>query len=147
MKTVKPTILILTTHTGGGHLNLAQSLKEMLGTKCEVQYEVVIDDPQSRMVDRWYALVSRRAVKFLSWQYALTDNAMAALWLQRALTLLGRRRLLAIIKRVQPQLIIATHAMIAWATARAVECLREPIPLAYQLTDLGQVHMTWFSEK
>jgi hypothetical protein len=31
MQAVKPTILILTTHTGGGHLNLAQSLKGMLG--------------------------------------------------------------------------------------------------------------------
>jgi hypothetical protein len=30
MQAVKYTILILTTHTGGGHLNLAQSLKGML---------------------------------------------------------------------------------------------------------------------
>lgn len=147
MKTVKPAILILTTHTGGGHLNLAQSLREMLATQCETRYEIIIDDPQSRFVDEWYALTSRHALKFLSWQYALTDNALVALWLQRALTLLGGRRILALIQRVQPRLIITTHAMIAYATARAVERLPEPVPLVFQLTDLGQVHMTWFSEK
>src|SRR5258708_25076420 len=38
----RPTILILTTQTGGGHLNLAQSLKGML----EVRYEVAIVDGQ-----------------------------------------------------------------------------------------------------
>ncbi|MGH2496097.1 MAG: MGDG synthase family glycosyltransferase [Ktedonobacteraceae bacterium] len=140
---MKPTILILTTHTGGGHLNLAQSLKEVLATR----YEVIIDDPQSKLVDGWYALMSRHALQFLSWQYAFTNNAMASLWLQRALTLLGRRRLLDLIKRVQPQLIITTHAMIAYATARALERWQEPVPLVFQLTDLGQVHMTWFSEK
>jgi processive 1,2-diacylglycerol beta-glucosyltransferase len=119
----------------------------MLGSYCETRYDVVIDDPQSAMVDRWYALVSRHALKFLSWQYAFTDNAVASLWLQRALTLFGRRRVQALIQRVQPRLIITTHAMIAYATARAIERLREPVPLIFQLTDLGQVHMTWFTEK
>ena len=147
MKIVEPTILILTTHTGGGHLNLAQALKEMLGTQCAARHTVVIDDPQSGLVERGYALTSRHSSQFLSWQYAFTDNARASLWLQRALTLLGHGRLLAVIKRVRPQLIIATHAMLAYATARAIERLREPVPLVFQLTDLGQVHMTWFSEK
>ena len=144
---MKSTILILTTHTGGGHLIMAQALKEMLDSQCETRYEVVIDDPQSALVDKWYALASRHALKFLRWQYAFTDNARASLWLQRALTLLGRRRVSALIQRVQPRLIITTHAMLAYATARAIERLQEPVPLVFQLTDLGQVHMTWFSEK
>jgi len=45
----EPTILILTTHTGGGHLNLAQALKGML----ETHYEVAIVDTQHAMVDRY----------------------------------------------------------------------------------------------
>ncbi|HYL42375.1 MAG TPA: glycosyltransferase [Ktedonobacteraceae bacterium] len=144
---MKPVILILTTHTGGGHLNLAQSLKEVLRTHCEARYDVVIADPQSAMVDGWYTFISRHSLKFLSWQYAITDNQMASLWLQRALTLFGRRRLLALIDHVQPRLIITTHAMISYATARAIERLRNPVPLVFQLTDLGRLHMTWFTEK
>jgi UDP-N-acetylglucosamine:LPS N-acetylglucosamine transferase len=141
------TILILTTHTGGGHLNLAQALRETLGSQCDTRYDVVVYDPQSALVDRGYALASRHSLKFLSWQYAFTDNTLASLWLQRALTLFGRRRVLALIQRVQPRLIITTHAMLAYATARAIEHLQEPVPLVFHLTDLGQVHMTWFSEK
>ncbi|HEY6542846.1 MAG TPA: glycosyltransferase [Ktedonobacteraceae bacterium] len=147
MQTVSSTILILTTHTGGGHLNMAQALREMLGSQCATRYDVVIADPQSALVDWWYALASRRARKFLRWQYAITDNAPASLWLQRALALFGRRRILALIQRIRPRLIITTHAMLAYATARAIERLREPVPLVFQLTDLGQVHMTWFTEK
>ena len=63
MQAVKPTILILTTHTGGGHLNLAQSLKGMLGT----DYEVIIMDPQPSLIDLWYTSVSRYFLKFLNW--------------------------------------------------------------------------------
>ncbi len=140
-------ILILTTHSGGGHVNLAQSLRERLGSQCDTRYEVVICDPRAAMADRLYALLSRHALKVISWQYTLTDNTLAALWLQRALTLLGRERVLALIQRVQPRLIITTHAMLAYSTARAIERLQEPVPLVFQLTDLGVVHMTWFSEK
>ena len=147
MQTLQPTILILTTHFGGGHLNLAYSLKEMLGSRCNTRCDVVIDDPQSTWRGGLYSLVSRRAVILLSWQYALTDNAPASFWLQRALTLSGRGRILKLLQQVQPQLVITTHAMIAYATARAIECLPEPVPLVFQLTDLGQVHMTWFTEK
>jgi len=140
-------ILILTTHTGGGHLNMAQALRERLGSQCAARYQVVIADPQSALVDWLYALASRRAVKFLTWQYAITDNAPASLWLHRALTLLDRGRILTLIRRIQPRLIMTTHPLLAYATTRATERLAEPVPLVFQLTDLGVVHMTWFTEK
>ena len=138
-----PTILILTTHTGGGHLNLAQSLKGILGTR----YEVAIVDPQPVSVDRWYALVSRHFLKFLDWQFKVTDSEIASLWLHRVLTLFSRGRLRDIIEHMQPRLIITTHALLSYATASAIEHLRMRVPLVFQLTDLGQLHMTWFTEK
>lgn len=126
---------------------MAQALRERLGSQCAARYDVVIANPQSALVGWWYAQASRRAVKFLTWQYAITDNAPASLWLQRALALLGRGRILALIRRIQPRLIITTHAMLAYATARAIERLPERVPLVFQLTDLGQVHKTWFTEQ
>lgn len=126
---------------------MAWALRERLGDQCAARYDVVIADPQSALVERGYALASRRATKFLTWQYAITDNAPASLWLQRALALFGRGRILALIQRIQPRLIITTHAMLAYATARSIEHLPEAVPLVFQLTDLGQVHTTWFSEK
>ncbi len=143
MKRAEPTILILTTATGGGHLNLAQSLQGLL----ETRYDVVIANPQSAQVASFYAAVSRHFLPFLHWQYRFTDYEFASLWLQRALTAFGRRRLPDMIEQIQPQLIITTHAMLAYATARANERLRKRVPLVFQLTDLGQVHTTWFTEK
>jgi UDP-N-acetylglucosamine:LPS N-acetylglucosamine transferase len=143
MKASKPTILILTTHTGGGHLNLAQSLKDILGTA----YEVAIVDPQPALVDRWYTSVSRHSLRFLERQFTFTDNGTASSGLHRVLTLLSFRRLHRVIEHVQPALIITTHALLSYATARVNERRRERVPLVFQLTDLGRLHMTWFAEK
>ena len=143
MKTAKPTILILTTNTGGGHLNLSQSLKGLL----ETRYDVVIVNPQSAMVARSYTFVSRHFLPFLNWQYSIADSAFASLWLHRILTPTSLGRFLSVIEHVQPQLIITTHAMLSYVAARANERLQKRVPLVFQLTDLGQVHMTWFTEK
>ncbi len=137
----KPTILILTTHTGGGHINLAQSLKEML----EADYDITIADPQDPGVGRSYVWLSRHFRQFLTWQYTLTDNMPVALWLQRILALRSRQRFQRVIEQAQPQLIIVTHAFLSYVVARASEHLH--IPLVFQLTDLGQLHKTWFTEK
>src|SRR5438270_12714748 len=102
MKASKPTILILTTHTGGGHLNLAQSLKDILGTS----YEVAIVDPQPALVDRWYASVSRHSLNFLERQFTFTDNDTTLSGLHRVLTLLSLSRLHRLIEHAQPGLLI-----------------------------------------
>jgi processive 1,2-diacylglycerol beta-glucosyltransferase len=143
MKAAKPTILILTTHMGGGHLNLAQALKDMLGT----HYNVAIVDPQPAIVGRCYEAVSRHFMKLLDWQFAYTDNEIASLCLHRVLTPLSHRRLLSIIEFIQPQLIIATHAFLSYVVARANEWSRKRVPLVFQLTDLERLHMSWFIEK
>jgi UDP-N-acetylglucosamine:LPS N-acetylglucosamine transferase len=143
MKASKPTILILTTHTGGGHLNLAQSLKSMLDT----HYHVAIVNPQSEAVDRRYASASRHFVKPLKWQFTLTDNTLGSFCLQQAVTLLDNGRILNVIQKIQPQLMITTHALLSYAVARATEKSRKRIPLVFQLTDLGRLHTSWFIEK
>lgn len=143
MPAEKPVILILTTHTGGGHVNLAQSLKGML----EEHYDVVIINPQAAFIGRAYTWFSQYFVKFLTWQYTVTNTASISFCLQSILALCNGRQLRRILAEVQPQLIITTHAMIAYATARANEQQRKRVPLVFQLTDLGQLHMTWFTEK
>lgn len=157
MNRAKPTILILTTHTGGGHRNLAQALKETL----ETHYEVVILDPQSPLVGSTYTAASRHFVSFLRWQFVLTDNSFVSFYVQRFLALKSSRRFRNLIERVQPDLVIATHAMLSYTTARALERIagdpegrpygiqgtRRRIPLVFQLTDLGRLNTTWFAEK
>lgn len=143
MPVARPVILILTIQNGGGHMNLAQSLKEML----ETHYEVVIEEAQSSAANRWYAWGSRYSVGFLHWQYAFTDNRLLAFAFHLILTLLNYRRIKSIVERVQPQLIITTQAFLSYATARVNQHQPERVPLVFQLTDLGQVHMTYFTER
>ncbi len=143
MNAVEPTILILATHTGGGHLNLARGLQDRL----EANYNVIIADPQPASVDHWYAWVSRHSSLFLTAQYTLSDNAFVSLCFQRVAVLLSSRAIQKIIEQVRPQLVIATHAFLSYAAARASERCCPRVPLVFQLTDLGELHMTWFSEK
>jgi UDP-N-acetylglucosamine:LPS N-acetylglucosamine transferase/membrane protein DedA with SNARE-associated domain len=139
----KPVILILVSRSGGGHLNLAQALRDFL----EARYDVRIVDPQSPLVERGYTLVSRRLVPLLTWQFVLTDNPVAAWLLQKGLVLFARRRFSGIIEEVQPRLIITTHALVSAAAACANETGVRRVPLVFQLTDLESVHQTWFVEK
>ena len=139
----KPTILILTSHAGGGHMNLAQSLREMLANR----YNIVITDPQPARTEQFYATASRQFVHLLNWQYALTDYTLTAYGLQCIVTGLGLKRCMSIIEQVQPQLIIATHALVSYMAARANEHHKKRVPLVFQLTDLGLLHKTWFTEK
>lgn len=139
----KPTILILFSHSGGGHLNLARSLRDRLSD----DYNVVIVNPQSPRVERGYTLVSRRFVRLLTWQFVLTDNKISAWLLQKSLAQLSYKRFARIIAEHQPQAIITTHALVSSAAMRANETSVRPVPLLFQLTDLASLHMTWFVEK
>jgi UDP-N-acetylglucosamine:LPS N-acetylglucosamine transferase len=138
-----PKILIITSRTGGGHMNLAQSLKDMLGAR----FTIDIVDPFPGIVDQYYASLSRSFLKVWDLQYRYTDNRPASLWLHRGLTLLSQKRLSRLIEQTSPQLIISTHALLSYAVARANEQIGMHIPLVFQLTDLECVHTTWFSEK
>lgn len=139
----KPTILILISRSGGGHLNLAQALRDRLAS----HYHVLIADPQSRGVERLYTLVSRRFVRALTWQFVLTDNRIAAWLLQKSLAQMSYRHFGRILTDIQPQLIITTHALVSSAALRANEISARPVPLIFQFTDLESLHMTWFVEK
>lgn len=143
MQSEKPTILILATRAGGGHLNLALSLRE----KLEDRYTVVIEDGVFERGDRFYTFTSRYSVQYLRWQYVLSNLAFISLLVHFVVTLLTWRRLDALLERVQPQLIIVTHAYLSYTTARANERRSQRVPLVFQLTDLGELHMTWFTEK
>lgn len=142
-QTTRSTILILISRSGGGHLNLAQALRDKLGTR----YNVRIVDPQAALVERGYTLVSQRFVRLLTWQFALTDNKIAAWLLQKALALSSYKRFQRVLEEIQPDLIITTHALVSSAAALANETSRRPVPLVFQLTDLNSLHMTWFVEK
>ncbi len=143
MKTSRPHILIVTTHTGGGHINLAQSLREVLSEN----YTVDIRDPYPDMLHDYYSLLSRHFLGFWDLQYALTDNEIGARLVHGVLTFFARKHITELLERCQPELVISTHPLLSYEIARASAAQPRKIPLVFQLTDLGQTHITWFTEK
>lgn len=124
-------------------MNLAQSLKDMLGAR----FAIDIVDPFPGIVDQYYTSLSRSFLKLWDLQYRYTDNLPASLCLHKGLTLLGQKRLASLIEQTSPQLIISTHALLSYAVARANQQTGMHIPLIFQLTDLECVHTTWFVER
>ncbi len=143
MQLSRPQILILTTHTGGGHINLAQSLKEMLGSK----YQVDIADPYPNLMQQYYSTLSRYFMWFWDFQYTLMDNDVGAWLVHSVLTFFVKKRIAALLMQTQPQLIISTHPLLSYEIARVNQRLSRRIPLVFQLTDLEQTHTAWFTEK
>lgn len=134
---------MLVTHTGGGHVNLAQSLRDLLEPRAAIK----IVNAHPPISEHWYTMVSRHAEFILTGQYAATDNALAALLVQRYLALTGGKNIRRIIEETRPDLIITTHAFLSYTIARVNERLERRLPLVFQLTDLERVHATWFAEK
>lgn len=143
METSRPKILILTTRTGGGHMNLARSLKE----KLPPYYEAYIEDPYPDLLHDYYAILSRYFLTAWDIQYKVFDSQPGALLFHRAMTFLIKQSIIDIIEKIKPQLIISTHSLLSYEVARANEQRGENIPLVFQLTDLEEVHTTWFTEK
>ncbi len=143
METFRPKILILTTRTGGGHMNLARSMKEKLAAR----YEIYIEDPYPVLLHDYYAILSRYFLTLWDIQYRVFDSKGGSLLFHHAMTFLIKQRVVDIIEKVKPQLIISTHSLLSYEVARANEQRGEKIPLVFQLTDLEEVHTTWFTEK
>ncbi len=143
MKTPRPNILIFTTRTGGGHMNLAQSLEEILSVK----YNVSIVDPYPDILHHYYAALSRHFLRLWDMQYTYTDNKVGALLLHYYLTFSIRKRVAALLEQIKPELIISTHSLLSYEIAWVNERRAKKIPLVFQLTDLEQTHVSWFTEK
>src|SRR5215470_1654558 len=99
------TILILTSKTGGGHISLAEALRDRL----EANHTVEMVDPQSRFVHWHYRIVSRYALWLWAAEFRLSDAPRRARLVHRFFTPIVSRAISALLDRVQPELIITTY--------------------------------------
>ncbi len=136
-------ILILTTRTGGGHWNLAQSLREML----EARFTVTIIDPYPDLMQRYYTTLSRHYLSLWDFQYTWADSPGRARFVHHVLTYFIRDHIATLIGQLKPMMILSTHPLLSYEVARANGRLARRTPLVFQLTDLAQVHRSWFTEK
>ncbi len=77
----------------------------------------------------------------------LTDSERTALLLHKFLTHFVQKRLQALVEQIQPQLIITTHTLLAYAIDHVIKRRGENIPLVCQFSELEVVHATWLTVK
>ncbi len=143
METTKPTILILTALTGGGHLSLAMALQDILSE----DYETHIVDPQPGIFRQYYTYAGRHSSRLWGLGYKYSDNEKAALRLHKTLTLLVQQRLYRLTELIKPRLIITTHTLVSYEIAHVLVQQRASTPLVFQFSELEEVHATWLTVK
>lgn len=153
-------ILILTSKTGGGHVSIAESLRDLItadvsprvGTSTAdngstVAPAITIIDPQPRFFHLHYRLVSRYALSLWAAEFQFFDTPGRAQLAHRVFTRMVSRQLRELLDRVQPDLILTTYPFLSYEIMRVLEQHSTSIPLALFFSDANGVHSAWLSEQ
>jgi processive 1,2-diacylglycerol beta-glucosyltransferase len=123
----KPRVLLLSASSGAGHVRAAQALEKAFAARgdCIVEH---IDTIQyvsklfERLYDKAYISMVRRAPELMGVIYDRTDNPWEHARRRLALDRLNTAPMIRLLKKVQPDLCVATHFLaaeiIAWLIAK-----------------------------
>ena len=146
MKT-KPRVLLLSASSGAGHVRAAQALEKAFAARgdCTVEHIDAIQYVSKlfqRIYDKAYISMVRRAPELMGVLYDRTDQPWQHPRRRLALDRLNTGPMIRLLKRVQPDLCVATHFLpaeiIAWLIARRKLSARNAIVV----TDYD-VHAMW----
>lgn len=145
--TALPRVLLLSASSGAGHVRAAQALEKAFRARggCEVEHIDAIHYVSKlfqRIYDRAYIAMIRRAPVMMGVLYERTDRPWRHLRPRLALDRLNTGPMIRMLKRVQPDLCVATHFLpaeiIAWLIAEGKLHARNAIVV----TDYD-VHAMW----
>ena len=123
----KPRVLLLSASSGAGHVRAAQALEKAFAARgdCIVEHVDVIHHVSKvfqRLYDKTYINMVRRAPELMGVLYDRTDKPWERMRQRLAVDRLNTRPMIKMLKRVQPDLCIATHFLpaeiIAWLRAK-----------------------------
>jgi processive 1,2-diacylglycerol beta-glucosyltransferase len=146
MKT-KPRVLLLSATSGAGHVRAAQALEKAFSARgdCIVEHIDALQHVSKlfqRVYDKTYISMVRRAPELMGVLYERTDQPWHHPRRRLALDRLNTGPMIRLLKRVQPDLCVATHFLpaeiIAWLIAKRKLRARNAIVV----TDYD-VHAMW----
>ncbi len=153
-------ILILTSKTGGGHVSLAEALRDLLAqdeqtgdeanehaSKSTHALAITIVDPQPGFFHQHYRIVSRYALWLWAAEFQFFDTPRRALQAHRVFTQLVRRQLNALLEEVQPDLIITTYPFLSYEVISVLAQRSSAVPLVLLFSDANGVHASWLTER
>ena len=136
-------VLILTAHSGGGHVSLAEALRDRLPPGVTAS----IVDPLARATHLHYRLVSRYALGLWAAEFRASNTPAAARALHHVLAALLGRRLGALIDQFQPSLVLSTCAVLTESVRLILARHERPAPFAMLFADAEQLHATWLTAR
>jgi processive 1,2-diacylglycerol beta-glucosyltransferase len=125
--TQKPRVLLLSASSGAGHLRAAQALEKAFIARgdCDVEHIdaiAYVSKLFQRAYDKSYISIVRHAPDLMGVVYDRTDRPWQHPRRRLALDRLNSRPMIRLLKRVQPDLCLATHFLpaeiIAWLIAK-----------------------------
>jgi len=143
----KPRVLLLSASSGAGHVRAAQALEKAFAARgdCLVEHVDVIQHVSrlfQRAYDKTYISMVRRAPELMGVLYDRTDHPWEKMRQRLLVDRLNAQPMIRMLKRVQPELCIATHFLpaeiIAWLIAKKKLRTRNAIVV----TDYD-VHAMW----
>lgn len=149
-------ILILTSKTGGGHVSLAEALRDLLQQstnrheddgKETATLSITIVDPQPGFFHLHYRFVSRYALWLWAAEFQFFDTPKRALFAHRVFTRLVRRQLSALLDTVQPDLILTTYPFLSSEVMSVLKQRSATVPLVSLFSDANGVHAAWLTER
>ena len=123
----KPRVLLLSASSGAGHVRASQALEKAFATRgdCAVEHIDAIQYVSKlfqRAYDKAYISMVRRAPELMRVLYERTDQPWQHSRRRLALDRLNTAPMIRLLKRVQPDLCVATHFLpaeiIAWLIAK-----------------------------
>jgi processive 1,2-diacylglycerol beta-glucosyltransferase len=123
----KPRVLLLSASSGAGHVRASQALEKAFAARgdCAVEHIDAIQHVSKlfqRAYDKAYISMVRRAPELMGVFYARTDQPWQHSRRRLALDRLNTAPMIRLLKRVQPDLCVATHFLpaeiIAWLIAK-----------------------------
>src|SRR5271168_4024989 len=143
----KPRVLLLSASSGAGHVRAAQALEKAFAARGDCAVELIdtieyVSKLFQRVYDRAYIAMVRRAPEFMGLLYDRTDQPWRHPRRRLALDRLNTAPMIRMLKRVQPDLCVATHFLAAEIVAWLIAKRKLRAHNAIVVTDYD-VHAMW----
>ena len=136
-------ILIFASRTGGGHISLAEAIRDQVQKK----YEVEIIDPQPGVVHLHYRTVSRHALWLWEAEFKLSDGTKRSRVAHEIAKNTLAIPIARAIRRSRPDLVVSTYPFLTSEVLFAMRLFRIQRPFAMLFSDPNGVHRSWLTEK
>ena len=143
----KPRVLILSASSGAGHVRAAQALEKAFRAQgnCEVEHIDALEHVSKlfqRLYDKAYIRLVRRAPELMGLLYEQTDKPWRHPRERMAMDRLNTQPMIRLLKKIQPDLCVATHFLPAEILAWLIAKKRLQARHAIVVTDYD-VHALW----